>query len=202
MRDRRTYLALATLATLAGCGGQPQAPAFPRIDPQAAATDAVRLYDRNDDGLLDADELAESPPLAASVKRLDKDGDGAVSAGEIRGRIEEWLNSGASLVGAIAQVTLDGAPLGGAEVTVEPEPFLGAAYAPATSRTDADGVATFTGHDPRLPGLHLGYYRVRISRRTDAGEESLPTRYNSQTELGVEVAGDKSNLSLFTLNGR
>ncbi len=187
---------------LTGCSRYPSAPAFPAINPASAASDAIEHYDASGDGVLSSDELAACPPLADGLKRLDQNGDGSVSQQEIEQRLRDWLASGTSLVGVIAQVTLDGAPLQDAKVTLEPETFLGAGYQPAVGATDASGMATFAGHDPRLPGLHLGFYRVRISKPSAEGKERLPDRYNTQSELGVEIAADHSNLSLFELVSR
>jgi len=43
-------------------------------------------------------------------------------------------------------------------------------------------------------GVGLGLYRVRISKKVD-GQETIPARYNTETELGVEVAQDNGNLT-------
>jgi hypothetical protein len=36
-------------------------------------------------------------------------------------------------------------------------------------------------------GCHLGVYRVRISKKDAQGRETVPARYNTQTQLGIEV---------------
>ena len=44
--------------------------------------------------------------------------------------------------------------------------------------------------DPELkdyPGIYVGLYRVRISKKVN-GKETLPARYNTETELGREIA--------------
>ena len=184
---------------ITGCSRYPEAPAFPEIDPVDAAAQAIIHYDKNGDNQLSASELSGSPSLAASMKRIDKNQDGAITAEEIEKRLRDWLDSGTSLVGAMVMVTLNGEPLVDAEIVVEPETFLGKAYKTARATTDETGMATFEGHDPELPGLHLGFYRVRVSKLGENGKEQLPEKYNTDTELGVEIAGDKSNLALFAL---
>lgn len=201
-RNIQNLIAMVVTLGFAGCSSHPQAPQFPELDPEVVATKAIQQFDADGNKLLDSTELSNCPSLAASMKRLDQDNDGQVSEQELKSRLSDWLNSGTALVGAIVQVTINGKPLVGAEVTVEPEEFLGEAWQPASGATDDTGMATFTGHDPRLPGLHLGFYRVRISKRDDKGEELLPAKYNSESELGVEIAGDKSNLALFKLASR
>ena len=39
------------------------------------------------------------------------------------------------------------------------------------------------------PGIYVGLYRVRISKKVD-GKETLPARYNTATELGREIAAN------------
>ncbi len=194
-------LLLAAVAAL-GCGRGPTPPSFPEIDPWAAAAEAIRLYDSDSDGQLSSHEFQDCPALLAAIKRVDRDANGSLSQEELETHLRAWMESGTALVGSIIQVTYDGTPLAGAEVSLEPEPFLGDGYRSATGVTDADGFASFSGHDPVLPGLHLGFYRVRISKRGADGKELLPEKYNEQTSLGVEVAADKGNLALFRLASR
>ena len=185
------------ILTLVGCSRFPPEPAFPKIDPRQAAIEALGKYDKDGDGRLSADEM--SPSLKAALAQVDRDADGNISEGELADRVTDWLESGDALVEAIVQVTLDGKPLVAAKVTVEPESFLGSTYESVQSITDETGLATFRGHDPNLPGLHLGFYTVRISKLTEDGIELVPQEYNVQSALGIEVAGDRSNLALFAL---
>ena len=189
-------------ASFFGCRRFPPAPRFPAISPREAASHAVLAYDRNGDRKLSAEELERSPGLQSAFRRIDTNEDGCLDATEIRGRIEAWLASGTTLVDAIAQVKLDDQALSGAVVTMVPEAFLGSGYCPCTSTTDDDGIATFDDHDAQFPGMHLGFYTVRISKLAANGLEQLPKRYNEESVLGLEIAGDKSNLAFFSLNRR
>ena len=86
-------------------------------------------------------------------------------------------------------------PLGGAQVTFEPESFLGDEIKPAIGTTNSVGDAAPSirpedRSDPKLPGgVHLGLYKVRISK-ADNGKETIPSKYNTETILGQEVAYD------------
>ena len=197
--DKRALAALLLLLTLlGGCNQHPAALAFPQINPSKVAEQAIATYDQSGDGELDKLELESSPALARAQQQLDRNKDGLVSPEEIANRIRQWRDSGTVVIDVIAEVTLDGEPLSNAEVTIEPEPFMGDAYKPILSVTDSTGMATFASSDQRVPGLKVGFYRVRISRIGE-GNESLPKQYNEQSELGLEVAANSGNHSLFAL---
>ncbi len=203
MNCRKSFAIVAvvwSLVGMLGCNRFPPAPQWPRIDAKLAGRQAIETFDTNGDGLLSEVELTDVPSLAGARKRLDANADGQISADEITARIDEWLNSGTTLVEVIAMVTLAGKPLENAEVTIEPETFLGDDYHAVAATTDDTGMATFSGHDGRLPGLHLGFYRVRISRLDAAGRETLAAEYNDDSTLGIEIAGDKSNLAVFAVS--
>jgi hypothetical protein len=50
-------------------------------------------------------------------------------------------------------------------------------------------MASVSAQDEKFPGVYLGLYRVKVSKQV-GGRETIPARYNSQTELGCEVATD------------
>ncbi|MGA2257591.1 MAG: hypothetical protein ABSG53_23260, partial [Thermoguttaceae bacterium] len=113
----------------------------------------------------------------------------SLTAADIAGRLEEWVKAPATLFPGTVTVYLDGKTLEGATVTYEPEPFLGASYHAHQGQTNVAGAAQL---DPELkdyPGIYVGLYRVRISKKVD-GKETLPPRYNTDTELGREIAAN------------
>lgn len=103
-------------------------------------------------------------------------------------------------------VLMNGQPLTGAEVTFEPEPFLGEVIKPATGTTERTGIARMTIGGVTPPSMMVGYYKVRISKKDASGKELLPARYNSKSILGQEVAQDSRALAMgpirFDLTGR
>lgn len=176
-----------------GCRRGPEPPKPPQIDPAQAAAEAIRLYDKNGSGMLERDEWKQSPALAAAKERIDRDADGKITSQEIADRITSWLQSPAIRTTCVILVTLDGRPLEGATVSLEPEPFLGPSYKPASGTTDLGGMASMSGQDEKFSGVYLGLYRVKVSKQI-GGRETIPARYNSQTELGCEVATDISGI--------
>jgi len=197
----RTLSAILGICAVAGCSRFPAPPERPDLSPSNAALKAVAQYDANNDGKLSGDELKKCPALAVAFKRIDSDGDGALGADEIAARIKSWADSGTIMTGGTVVVTLDAKPLEGATVTFEPEPFLGPAFKTCSATTDSGGYAFITGQDEAFAGIYLGFYRVKISKQL-GGKETLPARYNTQSELGYEVATDLGGIGTINFDLR
>ena len=177
--------ALALLA--AGCSGGGDGAGVPRVSPRDAANQAVADHDANQDGALDAKELEKCPGLLTGLKRADANGDGRLTADEIADRLTLFREQGL-LADVGVEVTLDGRPLVGATVTLEPEGFLGPTVKPATAVTDEQGTGYFATEGAGEQ-VAFGYYRVKVSKAAQ-GRESVPAKYNAQTVLGQEIAPD------------
>jgi hypothetical protein len=190
-RPRTPTLALAAIAILAAaaCSKTP-----PRVHPPginaSAGDDAIEQYDADGNGKIDGEELNKAAGIKGAMQKIDTNGDGAVTADEIYARIEAWEESKVGRTSQSVQVTRNGQPLVGATVKMVPEGFLGDDIQPASGETDQRGVAR-----PKLPaeadpeglgGMQVGLYRVEITKPG----ENIPARYNTETELGVEVAQD------------
>ncbi|NLE37232.1 MAG: hypothetical protein GX621_04330, partial [Pirellulaceae bacterium] len=90
------------------------------------------------------------------------------------------------LTPVMTTVTVGGRPLAGATVVFEPERFLGANVKSATGTTNEHGMAPMSAEGAEYPGVAPGLYLVRITKEG----VNLPTKYNAETVLGVEVAAD------------
>jgi hypothetical protein len=156
----------------------------PNISPAGAAAAALAEYDRNKDGYLDPKELESCPALQGAVKAIDKDGDGRLSADEIADRLTAILESKVGRLTFSCEVTLNGAPLTEATVTFVPEKFLGSVVSPASGVTDNTGMVAPAVEGAAPAGMQPGYYRVTISKKDSQGRETIPARYNTQTILG------------------
>ena len=168
---RRSFI-LGLVITLAccGCSRTPPPPPAPKITPEVSARQAIEMYDANQDGKIDAREVLECPGLADARERIDSNKDGAIDAQEIAARINYWINSGT--------ITIDGS----AEVYRNGAPFL-----ICQGKTNDLGEAYVSG--VMGVGLYPGIYRIRISKR-EGGTETLPAKFNSETELGIEISDD------------
>jgi hypothetical protein len=191
----------ATLLT-AGCsGGADGIGASPRDAAKQALTD----YDANTDGALDAKELEACPALAGALKRVDKDGDGRLSADEVADRLTFFSEQGAQTDVAV-DVHMDGRPLVGATVTLVPEKFMGPSVKPASTVTSEIGTGYFKTEGTDYVQVAFGYYSVQVSRIVQ-GRETVPARYNAQTVLGQEISPDvggrgSANVVRLRLTGR
>jgi hypothetical protein len=179
-----------TLFVAGGCTGKQSRLAAPGIDGNAAKA-AIAKYDQNSDGTLNAEELKKAPAINAALKRIDKNGNGKVSADEVSERIATWQKSGIAITKVVAYVRQNQRPLAGAEVTLVPEDFLGSAVKPAKGTTDESGAAPLRiSASPDEAGVHLGFYRIRVSKKGPDGKELVPAHFNTESNLGAEISSD------------
>jgi hypothetical protein len=202
-RSRTLFLAAAATVLslpIASCNRGPAAVRPPAIDPSSAGSQAMEQYDTDGDGVVKGAELDKAPGLKAALPRLDSDNDGGVSADDIAARVEKWQSTEAGLMSFSFLVTLDGSPLADANVTFEPEAFLGDELQAAVGQTNGfgSGGATIPKENRPAPttppGMHLGLYKVKISKLV-GGKEIVPHKYNEDTVLGQEVAYDVSEIA-------
>ena len=185
---RRICLLSLAVAAL-GCSNAPDRFDAPTVDVDAAATQAMELYDTNKDGALSKEELAKVPGILARIESYDKNGNGSVEGEEIQKHLGRLLNrTGGSQLSAL--VFHKGRPLGGATVVMEPEPYLGDTIQKAEAVTDGAGVAELAippeyapEHLRRLKTVHYGTFKVRVTHPSVA----IPAKYNTETELGYET---------------
>ena len=185
----------ALLSTLAGCSSRPAAVSPVDVDPGAASSQAIKLYDKNRDGALSDGELSAVPGIAKHKSLYDGDGDGSVSEAEIEKRLELWSDQGLGFRALNVVLVVDGRPLPGATLVFDPEPYLGPNVKRATGTTDASGMASLAvaveDMPPELANLPIdgvmgGTFKVRVTHPT----LKLPARFNAETELGEEIAFD------------
>lgn len=200
--------ALLLATPFASCTFGPPRVTQPGINASRAGSLAIETYDKNSDGIVSGDELEHAPALKAALPRLDINGDKGVSADEVAARVNAWKAMQSGMTTVRMHITLDGQPLAGAKVVLEPEAFLGDEIKTAYGTTNQFGDVAPTippeeRPDPKLPGgAHFGLYKMRVSKVVN-GKESIPARYNTETALGQEVSYDdpgmKSNNITFAL---
>ena len=84
MRCRLNWaLFLGIPCLLVGCSNAPSRVLPDSPDPRAGEV-AMKTYDTNHDGQLNAAELEQTPGLKAALKEVDANHDGQLNAGEIR----------------------------------------------------------------------------------------------------------------------
>jgi hypothetical protein len=182
------WLSAGLAVAIAGCSRRPSRMEAPRLDPEEVASRAMERYDTSGDGKLSGDEL--SPGLRAFAKTADKDKDGILTEAEIAERLAACVASRVGLQQWGGVVFLDGRPLPGATVRFIPDPVLEGIVEPASGRADAKGYVDLRIEGSRVPGVRPGFYRVEVSKKDAADRETLPARYNADSELGQEVGPD------------
>jgi hypothetical protein len=173
----------------------------PRIDADAAGKAAIAEFDANGDAVIGGTELDRIPAIRVTLDKFDTNGDKQVSAEEITARIEKWQRATIAAMPVNCSVRVGGRPLAGATIVLEPESFLGDQLRPATGITDQSGfaflsMATADGSTPASGGVQCGLYKVRITK-LNGSKQMIPAKYNSDTQLGLEVARD----ALFVRDG-
>ncbi|MGI9324852.1 MAG: hypothetical protein ACR2PZ_06500 [Pseudomonadales bacterium] len=166
-------LALGTL--LLGCSGPSRIEA-PAWNPSSSAAKALDLWDTDQDGGLDAQELRQCPGLARDMRAVDSDKDGKMSGAELLARLQAFEANGTGLKAASFLVTLNGKPLPAADVRLIPEKFMEGILEPAFGKTNTAGILRPQSESADLRAMQLGYYRVEIESaliKTDAQRESI-----------------------------
>ena len=174
------------VALVCGCSFSSNAVKAPGIDPSAAAEAAIAQYDQDNDQGLSEKEIEES---ALTLELWDSSKDGQIQKEEIQQRLEQYIAQRTGMVGLQCNVYLGNMPLGGAEVTFEPEEFLGGVVHPAYGMTVDNGVANLSvaeefRPDPAIRAVEIGLYRVRITH------PDVPIReeFNTNTKLSYDVS--------------
>jgi hypothetical protein len=180
--------ALAGWLLVAGCSWTPSRIEPPQIDPESAGNEAITAYDKDGDAALAKEELKSCPALLAALDVYDTSKDGKIQPEEIAARLKSWEDTKVGITAATFYLKLNGRPLTGAQVVLEPEPFLEGAVMPASCETNSSGLAGPTMAPEHLPegvrfGLQSGLYKIKVTHPS----LQIPAKYNEQTELGIEV---------------
>lgn len=167
----------------------------PRIDAQRAAASAIERFDEDRNGSLSDQELTAIAGVLFALKDYDKDLNGEVSSSEIVERIRVWQASPIGIRTVRCRVLMNNKPIAGATVIWKPEEFLGDDLHPASGITDANGFAdvgldagVLPAGGQRVVGVPCGLYKIEITHPT----LSIPSRFNSKSTLGREVAPDNA----------
>jgi hypothetical protein len=191
----RTMSACAALAFCLATGCGPRlAPVPPPLDAAAIAAAAVAALDRNQSGAIEAAELVHSLGLRSATDKIDADGNGVVTAAEIEQRLNRYSQFPVANLPLGCVVRLDGRPLAESEVRLVPEPFFGGCRRVVLGRSDPHGIVDFQVEGSVGFGVPQGLYRIEVSKPDAVGKETLPARYNTQSQWGQEIAFDRREI--------
>lgn len=183
-----------TAIMFGGCSNAPPPVKSPQLNIKQAARQAVAEYDVDGDGVLGPADFAEHPQLGRAIAEADDDGDQKITADELEDHMYAWRRGkGVSAQTLQVRVTMRGAPVPGAEVTLAPFDFLGEEFVAAKGITDQDGYATMVvppenrpDGDETLQVMWGGFYRVSVA----PGENprlGVPEKWGEKSEEGLEV---------------
>ena len=176
-----------------GCSG-PQRVAGPEFDSEGAAAQAMELYDSNSDGVLNEQELKASGALQNALAEMDTNSDGELSEEEIRNRVDYFVQGRDGRISLMCRVVKGSSPVPGATVTFVPEPFMESMIESAAGQTNPNGEAIIN-IDDQFGGIQPGFYKVKISRKSASGKESIKAKFNEETILGQEITSGSIALS-------
>jgi hypothetical protein len=181
-------LVASSLLLAAGCDGRPPRIRPVKVNSAAAAAEAVKAYDANNDGKISGDEFAQ----CASFKGIAKDG--GVTAEMLTELLDRWQAGNVGRTAMCVRVQHNGKPLANATVKLTPEKFMGKDIKAGVGKSDNTGAATISVPiaKPEEPeGVSLGFYRVEITK----DGESIPAKYNTETTLSAAALGESSSYS-------
>jgi hypothetical protein len=203
----KILISMAAVSCVGCLGGGPSRIKPPKLDPDYSADRAMELYDTNKDGLIAGDELDGCPAFKRTMEEipgsggktrgdLDTNGDGAISRDEIADRIRFFVKSNLGVMkGLGCMFVYKGRGLAGTKVTFEPEPFMADYIEAATGVTDANGAVTLNRQANPLGGVTVGFYKIRLSKPSSSGKETLPAKLNTETTIGQEIVTGSMDLA-------
>lgn len=181
---------LNLIVCLVGCSRGPARVDPPDIDLEAAAEQAIALYDKDQSGSLNKVELVACPGMLAQMSAYDKDSNGEITLAEINERLASLYKARVGLTALMCEIRVNGKPLSNATVTFEPEPYLGDDMKTAVGTTDSSGSAEMSISEDELPSdlkdiraVQYGTFKVRVTHPT----VTIPSKYNTNTTLGYET---------------
>ena len=187
-------LACAALSVSGCLFGGPSRLKAPSFDPDGAAEAAMGMYDTNQDGQLDEEELKSCAALGKAIEEIDKNGDGNLDQAEIEERIAFFAGTRTARSSLACRVIRKKRPVVGATVRFVPEEFMSDILVEASGTTNEVGMTTIHIQD-QMGGIVPGFYKVEISKKSKSGKESLPEQYNTKTTLGQEVTDGSQALA-------
>ena len=195
---------LVLTVLVGGCSGGPERVKPPKIDPIAAATQAMELYDINHDSKLSQEELAKCPGVLISLDGYDTNHDKFVDEEEVRDHLSHLLRNGTGATQLACNIIYDGQPLASAKVVLEPEPYLGSEIQAAEGVTTSYGAAEVGMPPEKAPAalknmklIQYGTFKVRVTHPSI----NLPAKYNTETTLGYETIPGQPTVS-FVLSSK
>lgn len=174
-----------------GCSSGPAALPPVDVDIPKLTRQLMETYDKDKNGRLSREELASFVPTAESYQSLRKQD---VSSDDLEQYLTRVFDRRIGLVSATCVVKRKGQILAGAEVRLVPIPPLSNVLPIGQGVTDAYGGVMFSAPREKLPAatqrvegvMPPGLYLVEVTHP----KIKIPEKYNTQTELRLELSSD------------
>jgi hypothetical protein len=182
----------ATLCMIClGCSRGPAAIPPVDVDIPQLMRQLMETYDKDKNGRLSGEELASFAPVAEWAQALHKQD---VSSDDLEQYLTRVFDRRIGLVSATCVVRRKGQVLPGAEVRLVPIPLLSNVLPIGKGVTDAYGGVMFSAPREKLPAstqrvegvMPPGLYLVEVTHP----KIKIPEKYNTRTELGLELSSD------------
>ncbi len=199
------YLIVFTLLVSTGCSGKPARVPLAKINYANAARLAIEKLDRDGDRELVASEIKSCPALLAAIQSIDTENNGSIAQDELESYLRQMQSNKVSMVRWKLRVLVDGKPLSGAVVTLEPADFLLPGVLPAEGVTDESGLVSLSVAKEHRPSpnayvVHCGLYNATVSQNSaDINSIALKksfgveVRPEGQTDVGKAIINLSTN---------
>jgi hypothetical protein len=190
---RRAGLGGALCMIYLGCSGGPAALPPVDVDISHLTQQLMDTYDKDRNGRLSREELASFAPMAEWAQTLRQND---VSSDDLEHYLTRVFDRRIGLVSATCVVKRKGQVLAGADVRLVPIPPLSDVLPTGQGVTDAHGGVMFSAPREKLPAatqrveglMPPGLYLVEVTHPT----VKIPEKYNTRTEVGLELSSDSA----------
>jgi hypothetical protein len=190
---RRACLGGALCMICLGCSGGPAALPPVDVDIPQLTQQLMDTYDKDKNGQLSREEVASFAPAADWYQALRKQ---EVSSDDLEQYLTRVFDRRIGLVSAMCVVKRKGQVLPGAEVRLVPISPLRNVLPTGQGVTDAHGGVMFSAPREKMPAatqrvegvMPPGLYLVEVTHPNI----KIPEKYNTRTELGLELSSDSA----------
>ncbi len=170
-----------------GCGNGGVHVKVPQFDSPGMATKSFEAKDSNHDDRLSPDEVSSWPGLKSAFKAIDANADGKLDRDELESHFAKYAQGSIGLQSLTCFVFSGGRPVSDVVVEFTPEPLFAEYDKALRGTTGRDGSCPMLPIEGGMPGAAPGMYRVTLSKK-NAGQETIPKKFNLESELGFEVS--------------
>ena len=181
---------ILALLGCSGCSNGPKRITAPKLDAEEITNRALTEFDKNQDSVIDAEELKDSPSLSYSMVAIDRNENGELERDELMARFETYVKRKIGLRQQQILVKKKGRPLANVNVELVPAPLMEGLIVTAKGQTGPSGYAMLKSENAPAPAAQVGFYRAKVT----SDKQKIDAKFNTETTLGVEIAPNTDGL--------